>query len=71
MKIERADADFLERWGHITSENALDEAFDDRRFADTRLAGEDRVVLASAHQNITVLRPPEFRLDYPAWFRLN
>jgi hypothetical protein len=38
--------------------DSLGEAFDDRRLADPRLAGEDRVVLPAAHKHIDDL--PDF-----------
>ncbi len=41
-----------ERRRHVPGRDALGEAFHHRRLADAGLAGQDRVVLTTAHQNI-------------------
>ena len=51
-QIERADVDVSQRRRDIALHDAHGEAFDDGGFADARLAGEDRVVLAAAHEDV-------------------
>ena len=43
---------FLQRRRHIALRDAQREALDDGRLADARLAGQDRVVLAAADQDV-------------------
>ena len=50
--IEHPQADVLEHRGDVAAGDAQGEAFDDGGFADAGLAGEDRVVLAAAHQHV-------------------
>ena len=45
----------LEHRRHVAAGDAGGKAFDDGRFADARLAGEDRVVLPAAHEDIDEL----------------
>ena len=42
----------LQRRRHVARGDAQREAFDHRRLADARLAGEDRIVLPAAHQDV-------------------
>ena len=50
--VERDDATVLEAFGHVALENSEREAFDDRRFADARLADEDGVVFGSPRKHL-------------------
>ena len=51
--VERAAArTSLQRRRHVAARDALREALDHRGLADAGLAGEDRVVLAAAHQDV-------------------
>ena len=50
--VERAEPDPLELRRHVARGEPLREAFDHGRLADAGLAGEDRVVLAAAHQHV-------------------
>src|SRR5690606_13987423 len=43
------------RWRHVAGDDALGEALDHRGLADAGLAGEDRVVLAAAHEDVDQL----------------
>ena len=51
MSSERR-RDVLERRGHVAGDDAQGEALDHRGLADAGLAGEDRVVLAAAHEDV-------------------
>ena len=42
----------LQRRRHVARGDPQREAFDDRRLADARLAGEDRIVLPAPHQDV-------------------
>ena len=44
--------DVLQRGRHVAAREPQREAFDDGGFADARLAGEDRIVLPAAHQDV-------------------
>ena len=46
--------------GHVARCDALSEPLDDRGFAHARFAGQDRIVLPPAHQNVDDL--PDFVL---------
>ena len=50
--VEREQRDVLQRRRHVAPRQADGKAFDDRRLADAGLAGQDRVVLAPAHQDV-------------------
>ena len=50
--VENAELDAFERRGNVARRDALGEAFDDGGFADARFAGQDRIVLPPAHQNV-------------------
>jgi hypothetical protein len=55
--LQQTDVEHLQRhiaqlWRHVAAREPQREAFDHCRFADARLAGEDRVVLAAAHQDV-------------------
>ena len=50
--VENAELDAPQRRRDVARGDALREAFDDRRLADARFAGQDRIVLAPAHQNV-------------------
>jgi hypothetical protein len=50
--VQHPQRHVLQRRRHIAGGDALGETFDHRRLADAGLAGQDRVVLAAAHQNI-------------------
>ena len=43
---------FFERIGHLAVDDALRQAFDDRRLADARLADQHRVVLGAPLQHL-------------------
>ena len=51
-EVERVQFDVLERRGHVALHNAEGKAFDDGGLADARFAGENRVVLAAAEQDV-------------------
>ena len=51
-EVERAQHDVLEHGGHIALGDPQRQPLDDGRLADARLAGQDRVVLAAADQDI-------------------
>ena len=59
-QVERAERDILQRLRHIAIGDPLGESFHDRRFANAGLAGEDRVVLPPAGEDIDDL--PHFSL---------
>ena len=42
----------MQRGRHVALGDAQRKTFDDRRLADAGLAGEDRIVLAAAHQDV-------------------
>nr|GFD54783.1 hypothetical protein [Tanacetum cinerariifolium] len=48
--IEAAQLDVFQRWRDVPGDNAQGEAFNDGRFADAGFPGENRVVLAAAHE---------------------
>ena len=50
--VERDDLLVLETLGHVLADDALGEAFDDRRLADARLADEHRIVLGAAREHL-------------------
>ena len=52
------NADVSQRRRNITDGHARGKAFHNRGFAHARFAGEDRIVLATAHQDINDL--PDF-----------
>ena len=62
--------DVLQRLGHVAGGDPQGEAFDDGRFADARLAGEDRVVLPPAREDVDHLADlgvaAEHRVDLAA-----
>ena len=58
--VENAELDPLKRRRHVARCDALGEAFDDRCFAHAGFAGQDRIVLPPAHQNVDDL--PHFVL---------
>ena len=45
-------ATFLQRRRHVAGDDPQREAFDDGRLADAGLAGQDRVVLPAARQDV-------------------
>ena len=51
-EIEREQRHALQLRRHVATRQPLREAFHDRGLADAGLAGEDRVVLATAHQDV-------------------
>ncbi len=51
-QIERYEMLVVERFRHVAVDDALGEAFGDRRFAHTRLADQHRVVLGPARQHL-------------------
>ena len=51
-QVERAERDILQRLRHIAVGDPLGESFDHGRFADARLAGEDRVVLPPSREDV-------------------
>jgi hypothetical protein len=50
--VERQHPLVLERLGHFAVDDALSEAFDDRRLADAGLADQHRVVLGAPLQDL-------------------
>ena len=50
--VENQHALVFERLGHLTVDDALREAFDDRGLADARLADQHGIVLGAALQNL-------------------
>ena len=66
-EIERAQGDVAQRRRHIARRDAQRQAFDDGGLADARFAGEDRVVLPAARQDVDHLPDfgvtPEDRVD--------
>ncbi len=50
--VERQDRHALQRLGDVAGDDLLREAFHHRGLADACLAGEDRVVLPPAHQDV-------------------
>ena len=50
--VEDEDALVLQRIGHLAGDDALRQAFDDRRLADARLADQHRVVLGAPLQHL-------------------
>ena len=51
-EVERAQRDVPEGGGHVARGDPQRQPLDDRRLADARLAGQDRVVLAAADQDV-------------------
>ena len=51
-EVERAEGDVLQGRRHVAGGDAQREAFDDGGLAHARFAGEDRVVLAAAGEDI-------------------
>ena len=54
---------FFERRRHVAGDDAQGEAFDDGRLADARLAGQDRVVLPAAREDVDDLANLEVAAD--------
>ncbi len=50
--VERDDFLLFQALGNVAAHDALSEPFRDRRFADTRLADEHRVVLCAAREHL-------------------
>ncbi len=50
--IQHQKAHVFQRWRYVTSGNPQGKAFDHCGFTDSRLTGQDWVVLATAHQDI-------------------
>ena len=67
-EIQRTKASAQQRGRNITGNDFLCKAFDDCRFADAGFAGQDRVVLAAAHQNVDDLAnffvPADDRIEF-------
>ncbi len=51
-EIERDDAPVAQRFGNVALDDALREAFGDRRLADAGLADERGIVLRAARENL-------------------
>ena len=51
-QIERDDAPVAQRLGNVALDDALRQAFGDRRFADAGLADERRIVLGAPRENL-------------------
>ena len=62
-QVERAERDIFERLGNIAIGDPLCESFDDRRFSDARLAGEDGIILPPPREDIDDL--PHLSLAAP------
>jgi len=58
-----------ERFRHVAADDALGQAFHDRRLAHARLADQHRVVLGSAREHLhhapDLLVPPDYRIQFP------
>src|SRR5689334_6112012 len=58
---------FFDSWRHVTRGDAPGEPFHHSRLTDARLSGEDRIVLAAAHENVDDLADlvvaPDHRID--------
>ena len=63
-QVERAERDVAERRRHVARRDAQREAFDHGRLADARLAGEDRVVLPPARQDVDHLPDLEVAAEH-------
>src|SRR5579862_8537144 len=50
--VERVDLELLQELGHVGFVDATREPFGDGRFADTRLADQQRIVLAAPAQHL-------------------
>ena len=50
--VERVERHVLQRRRHVAARQPQREAFDHRGLADARLAGQDRIVLPAAHQDV-------------------
>ena len=63
-----------QRFGDVANDDALGQAFDDRRLADSRLADDDRVVFRppreDLHDAANLLIPADHRIDRAAPRRL-
>ena len=62
-EVERAQHDVLERRRDVALGDPPRQALDDGRLADARLAGEDRVVLPAADQDVDHLADLGFAAD--------
>ena len=66
-EIESAQGDVAQCRRHVAGRDAQREALDDRGLADARFAGEDRIVLPTARQDVDHLTDfevaPEDRID--------
>ena len=62
-EVERAQRDVLQRRRHVAGGDAQGEALDDGRLADAGLAGEDRVVLPAARQDVDDLADLDVAAD--------
>ncbi len=51
-QVERAQGDSLQRGRHVAGGDPQGETLDDGRLADARLAGEDRIVLPAAGEDV-------------------
>src|SRR5207244_713634 len=67
--VERDDPLLLESLGHVALDDALREALDDRRLADTGLADQHRVVLGAAGEDLDdapdLVVAPDDRVELP------
>ncbi len=59
-QVQRPQGHVLQRRGHVAGRDAQGKAFDHRRLAHARLAGEDRIVLPPPGQDVDDL--PDFRI---------
>ena len=51
-EIETDETFVSQRFGHVARDDSLRQTFDDRRFADARLADQNRIVLRAARKNL-------------------
>lgn len=58
--IKGQHAHILEGWRYLRCDHLQGEAFDNRRFPDPGFSDQDRVVLASTHEDVDQL--PDFTL---------
>ena len=69
-EVQRKQTLVPQRFRHVAVDDALGEAFNDRRLADARLADDDRIVLRAPREDLhdaaDLLVPPDHRIDRSA-----
>src|SRR5262249_52302742 len=63
-EVQRSDIDVTQGRRHVASDNPQGEPFDNGRLANTRLAGEDRIVLPAPGEDVNDLANLEIAANH-------